>query len=204
MTESGVRVLTGPIIERGQGASLKCHAHTSRGKPCGNAPMNGATVCRVHGGTAPQVRRAAARRQQEARVLSIMERVAADMPEGIDPAHLLMQQVVWTAVAARCWREKVQREVDDWTAMVSYGVQGHRLEVDPRVKAWQEAEIAAGKMAKLAVDAGIQQKQVELMAETAAMVGTALRGAVYDADLGLTPEQQERLLDRVVALLPAA
>ena len=203
MRESGVRIL--------EAAQPRCSGHSSdgSGRQCKQTrgltrTRDGTYVCATHGGTSPQMRRAAARRKQESRVLSIMERVAADMPEGIDPARLLMQQVVWTAVAARCWREKVQREVDDWTAMVSYGVQGRRLEVDPRVKAWQEAEIAAGKMAKLAVDAGIQQKQVELMAETAAMVGTALRGAVYDADLGLTAEQQERLLDRVVALLPAA
>ena len=137
-------------------------------------------------------------------MLSIMEKVAADIPANVDPSVLLMQQVIWTAVAARCWRETVQREVEDWTAMVSYGVQGHRLEVDPRVKAWQEAEIAAGKMAKLAVDAGIQQQQVELLAEMASLIGTALRGAVYDVEIGLTPVQQERLIARVVALIPAA
>ena len=44
-------------------APVKCHAHSSRtGKPCQRYPIAGATVCRVHGGAARQVKAAAARR----------------------------------------------------------------------------------------------------------------------------------------------
>ena len=39
-----------------------CTAHTRDGTPCKNAPILGGTVCRMHGGAAPQVRaRATAR-----------------------------------------------------------------------------------------------------------------------------------------------
>lgn len=42
----------------------RCTAHRQRdGKPCGAWAMRGATVCRVHGGMAPQVRAKAAERQ---------------------------------------------------------------------------------------------------------------------------------------------
>lgn len=42
----------------------RCRAHRQRdGKPCGAWAMRGTTVCRVHGGMAPQVRRKAAERQ---------------------------------------------------------------------------------------------------------------------------------------------
>lgn len=37
----------------------------STGRRCGNTPELGATVCRIHGGAAPQVKRAAARRRIE-------------------------------------------------------------------------------------------------------------------------------------------
>lgn len=37
-----------------------CHAHRRDRLPCGNHPIRGATVCRMHGGAAPQVRRKAA------------------------------------------------------------------------------------------------------------------------------------------------
>jgi hypothetical protein len=42
----------------------RCTAHRQRdGKPCGAWAMRGTTVCRVHGGMAPQVRAKAAERQ---------------------------------------------------------------------------------------------------------------------------------------------
>jgi hypothetical protein len=44
----------------------KCTGHNAQGLPCGKAPMKGGTVCRTHGGSAPQVRAAAERRQLEA------------------------------------------------------------------------------------------------------------------------------------------
>lgn len=44
----------------------RCRAHRSDGAPCGAYAIVGATVCRAHGGAAPQVRRAAARRLAEA------------------------------------------------------------------------------------------------------------------------------------------
>jgi len=39
-----------------------CSATTRSGKPCRGAAINGGTVCRMHGGAAPQVRRKAAMR----------------------------------------------------------------------------------------------------------------------------------------------
>jgi hypothetical protein len=42
--------------------SRRCRARRKSGKPCGNPPMAGGFVCRMHGGSAPQVKRAAAQR----------------------------------------------------------------------------------------------------------------------------------------------
>lgn len=38
---------------------IRCHAHNRAGKPCRNRPIPGGTVCRMHGGAAPQARNAA-------------------------------------------------------------------------------------------------------------------------------------------------
>lgn len=38
---------------------MHCGRKTRSGKPCKNPPVTGATVCRMHGGSAPQVRKAA-------------------------------------------------------------------------------------------------------------------------------------------------
>ena len=39
---------------------MKCKAHRQDGQPCQAWAIRGATVCRVHGGSAPQVKRKAA------------------------------------------------------------------------------------------------------------------------------------------------
>lgn len=46
----------------------KCSARCSDGSPCGAWAIRGGTVCKVHGGSAPQVRAAAARRLFELRM----------------------------------------------------------------------------------------------------------------------------------------
>ena len=47
-----------------QGRRL-CNATTRQGNPCRGAAIKGGTVCRLHGGSAPQVRNAARRRLEE-------------------------------------------------------------------------------------------------------------------------------------------
>lgn len=41
---------------------MKCSAHRQDGQPCKAQAIRGGNVCRVHGGSAPQVRRAAMQR----------------------------------------------------------------------------------------------------------------------------------------------
>lgn len=62
----------------------RCTGHAKRsGRQCQSYPLAGGTVCRKHGGSAPQVRAANARNVAAARV----ERVAARLgyPIDIDP-----------------------------------------------------------------------------------------------------------------------
>ncbi len=44
---------------------MQCTAHNRQGNPCGNHAIPYHTVCRYHGGAAPQVKRIAARRELE-------------------------------------------------------------------------------------------------------------------------------------------
>lgn len=60
----------------------RCSAHTTSGRPCRNFPMDGATVCRKHGGGAPQVRLAAAARLEDARARSLLAKL--ERPEPIN------------------------------------------------------------------------------------------------------------------------
>lgn len=78
-----------------------CKAHVKNGKrkgmPCRNDPMTEQEVCRLHGGSAPQNRKAAARRIQKARVTESMDEYFAQRPhllqEDIVPARALADQL---------------------------------------------------------------------------------------------------------------
>lgn len=59
--------LDAPTRER-----AKCTARSSRtGAPCQKWPINGGTVCRTHGGAAPQVKAAAERRLEDLRPAAV-------------------------------------------------------------------------------------------------------------------------------------
>lgn len=69
--------------------SQRCAARAkSTGERCGNRAILGATVCRVHGGAAPQVRKAAAARL-EALTHPALDRLEELLETEDDPAILL-------------------------------------------------------------------------------------------------------------------
>jgi len=57
-------------------ATHRCTARNRRGEPCQAWPIHGATVCVAHGGRAPQVRAAAAKRVTEAQALAALQRAS--------------------------------------------------------------------------------------------------------------------------------
>jgi hypothetical protein len=63
-----------------------CTARTRSGRGCRNAPIDGATVCRMHGGAAPQVKRAAQIRLLEliAPAIATLAREMATAPFSAD------------------------------------------------------------------------------------------------------------------------
>jgi hypothetical protein len=83
-----------------------CTAHTSAGNPCKKPAIKGGTVCATHGGSSPQVRRAAdarLRRQQAyAEAARMVERSGTDA----DPLEILLdslyhanqQLMIWEAM----------------------------------------------------------------------------------------------------------
>ena len=72
----------------------KCSARSSRtGKPCQRYPSAGATVCRVHGGAAPQVQKAARRRLEQAADV-LVKRLLGLALDGTAPDHVALSAVV--------------------------------------------------------------------------------------------------------------
>lgn len=76
----------------------RCKAHSSRtGKPCSNYPIDGATVCRMHGGAAPQVKRKA------------LERLMALQDKAIDRLERLIDNSEFPTTAYAASRDVLDR-----------------------------------------------------------------------------------------------
>ena len=68
--------MTKRIARKAPEERVYCTARRRSGEPCRNAPMLGSNVCRMHGGAAPQVRRAA-----QMRILQASDKAAARLVE---------------------------------------------------------------------------------------------------------------------------
>lgn len=189
-----------------------CAAKSSKtGKPCGNPPMHGATVCRMHGGSAPQVRSAAERRLAKARAGESAGELA-ELLEAYDTPTTLMDDMVegvrllgLKAKALHFLAGELQLEpkvrVD-----VEYGERGaeyttwanenaalwgadHSGDAKPHVlvemaRVWTVDWL---KACKLALDAGIDQRRLELDQGQARQIANVIRG-LADALLALVVE----------------
>jgi hypothetical protein len=75
----------------------RCTATNRQGKRCGKSPIPGGTVCRMHGGAAPQVKRSA------------MERLMALQHPAIDRLAQLINQEAFPTVAYAASRDVLDR-----------------------------------------------------------------------------------------------
>jgi hypothetical protein len=87
-----------------------CGAKKRDGNPCGAAPIKGGKRCVRHGGKAPQVQAAAARRVAEADAKEQMVKAVRTLglPIDIDPGKALLDEIHWTAGHVAWLRDKVQ------------------------------------------------------------------------------------------------
>lgn len=77
----------GALVWRdGRAPAVLCSARRKNGTPCKRPPVAGATVCRAHGGAAPQVKRKAQERLLEGvpKMLRMLKQLASD--ETVPPA----------------------------------------------------------------------------------------------------------------------
>lgn len=130
----------------------RCHARTRGGRQCGNTAIEGGTVCRMHGGAAPQVIAAADRKVVEARVLSEVEALRLEIGAR-HPLDVLLDQIERLAAIAVLW----EREGDFERA--------------------SKAATDAGRLAKLALDAGVDERRVRLAESQGAEMVQLLEGA---------------------------
>jgi hypothetical protein len=173
----------------------RCTAHSTRtGEQCRHRPIVGGTVCATHGGKAPQVLRAAARRQEAQRIetrlaalVVSMEGQCVDDPHVIIRAMLRRSQMVMQAYESMLVDDPECRLLVE----VDYGKAGGiRREQHPVAALWDRERDRLSKLAVEAAKVGLAQRQVEIEEEQAREISTVVLEGLNNA--GLSPEDLQR------------
>jgi hypothetical protein len=142
-------------------AQCTATAHRTR-RQCQKRAVAGATVCLSHGAAAPQVRRVA---DQRVALQRAAELLGPDVTA--DPLEVLAAAVRSSAALLGAAEAAVKAEEPDTNALHQLG----------------EAAMLAGRLARLALDSGIQQRLVRQAEEAGALVGGLLTRAVNALEL---------------------
>jgi hypothetical protein len=158
-----------------QAVERYCGAKAKRGgtckKPAGwGTPHPGQSVCRLHGGMLPHIVKKCA--EEKGREMARAWGIELD----IDPFEGILASVrmAYGAVAAFKARLKDDSKPDS-----------------PEVIAWMAAQKHAAQIAKMAIDAGIAERQVQIAERMAEQIAMAYEDALADEDL--SPEQVSRI-----------
>ena len=136
-------------------------------------PRTGATVCRAHGGLAPQVRAAAEQRAREDAARALAARHA--IPLDVDPTGQILHLVrVSAGIAEWIWREQILRLQPD---AIAWGITERRVKTTPdgpeitevekaELNVWWhqhgEAMDRCANYCKIALAAGVAERQVRI------------------------------------------
>lgn len=178
---------------------MKCQARKRDGTPCQAWAIKGTTVCRVHGGRAPQVKRAAARNLALKRAERMVELSGVDM----DPIQHLLDCLHRAATLVHVWGIMVaaldaagedEAEADDRLRgelryaeapedsydvlsvssnerLLGFNYRGEAT-IHPFVAEYNQALERRAKFAKMCLDAGVSERQIQL----AERIGEQLSG----------------------------
>lgn len=191
---------------------MKCTAKNGAGEPCGKWAVKGATVCASHGGRAPQVKAAAARRVEEQAAQAAV--VTLGLPVDISPTEALLEEVRWTAGHVQWLRGKVQ-ELEERPEVTIEDADGNPVDVGGQHSlVWGVTREKSGgddrgttqeaapnvwyvlyererkhlvQVAAAALRAGVEERRVRLAESQGELVATVIKRIL--AALNLTPEQ---------------
>lgn len=112
--------MSAPLTDTGRMAkvrwAVRCSATSKRtGQPCGGYAMTGGYVCMRHGGLAPQVKAAAARRWEFERMMARIERdMERRLGRLVDPFTLAWMRAQFAADPATFRRHRALDDPTDW------------------------------------------------------------------------------------------
>lgn len=177
--------MSAPFDQRPEGEPFdgQCTAHTSSGARCRRHAIRGGTVCATHGGRAPQVKAAAARRLALAEAQAELEVEAQRLGRvfEVEPAEAMLAMVHEAAANVAVLRHLVQQldpSVGPSGIAGSTGSTAKVNEATPHVLvAMYDAERERlVRWSKACRDAGVDERRVQLERQQAELVARVVRG----------------------------
>jgi len=171
----------------------KCTGKRSNGTPCSKWPMKGQTVCRNHGGASPQAKAAAERRIQSVDAERAV--ITFGLPREVDPRDALLEEVYRSAGAVDWLSAQVRAlssdEVTWGKAEESADDVKYKAGVNVWVQLHQQERAHLVRVAKEAINAGIEERRVRLAEQQGAMLAGVIKNILGDLDL--SADQQARV-----------
>lgn len=176
----------------------KCTGHNRDGAACGNWPIHGGTVCKMHGGGSPHVKQAAARRavlqkaRDKARAIADKNRSELDVPPIEDPFEALM-----TCAAKAMWLTETLESYVRALTDIRYRTDSEqtRAELSAYMHMLGQTATILGNINKLALDERLVRVKESQAQKVALAVVMALRAAGVE---GMPLEKAKREVARLL------
>ena len=107
----------------------QCKATKRNKERCGNAPVHGAKVCRMHGGSAPQVQAKAQERATEERARRALSKLLDEQGPAEPVANPLLELSKIAGEALR-WKQLVAEQVAQLEELRYKGVSGEQVRAE--------------------------------------------------------------------------
>lgn len=170
---------------------LKCTAVSRRtGKPCGSYAVKGTVVCRKHGGSAPQIKKAArlnyARYVVKEKVRREVGALAVDVPieSRVTDPLIELQRLTTEAIHFKDVLGKMVNELKDIERITTDGA----VQIRAAVQLYGEAMDRTAKFLDMAMKHDIAGKIVQIEAAKVSAISAAISRALASA--GLSSEQE--------------
>lgn len=165
----------------------KCKATTRAKVQCGNYPLPGMEVCRMHGGKAPQVREAAARRLATQKIEASATATLAHM--GITAIEDPLDELGKLASSAKAMMEHLGARVNALSDIETFD-EKRAPHIRAAVELYERALDRTHRLLDSLVKHGYAERQISIAESEALLVAGVIRRVV--AGLGLTPAQQDQ------------
>jgi hypothetical protein len=168
----------------------RCRAHAKKNGPgpCMAYPMSAQLVCRMHGGMQQSSRDKAQRLIAEDKIKSRVSCIVAyNELDRVTPEEGLLMEVKWSGQVAIALGEACAALIAD-EALTTKSA-GAGVQINALLDAWTKERISHARLCALALQAGIQQRQLDLVESQANQVVSAILAVLMSPRLALTAEQ---------------